>query len=152
MELLAGGLLNHHTEEETMGFWETVKREARKGMEEGWELAKRGAVVARVQAEETWKKGSVVAKEKAAEMAEIGRLRVQIFLAHQKAQRNFTEIGGKVYDLLKSGAKNPLEAAPIRKLLADTAKLERQIDRLKKQAAAVGKKGRAGKAVAARKA
>lgn len=134
-----------------MGFWDVVKREARKGLEEGLELAKQGAVVARERAGEAWMKGSAVAREKAAEMAEIGRLRVQIYLAHQKAQRNFTEIGGKVYDLLKSGAKNPLEAAPIRKLLADTAKLERQIDRLKKQAAAVGKKGRAGKAVAARK-
>ncbi|MBI5378527.1 MAG: hypothetical protein HZA23_00025 [Nitrospirae bacterium] len=134
-----------------MGFWETVKREARKGMEEGWVLAKRGAEVAKIQAEEAWKKGSVVAREKASEMAEIGRLRVQIYLAHQKAQRNFTEIGGKVYDLLKSGVAKPLEAAPVRKLLADTAKLERQVAKLEKQAAAVGKKGRTGKPALPRK-
>lgn len=70
--------------------------------------------------------GSV--SKKADHLAEIGRLRYQIFLFEQKAEKNFSEIGERIYQLAKvNGAKNPISDPTIKKKLADSRKIERKL-------------------------
>ncbi|MDC4225305.1 MAG: hypothetical protein MPW15_13975 [Candidatus Manganitrophus sp.] len=41
-------------------------------------------------------------RKKADHLAQIGRLRYQIFLFEQKAEKNFSEIGERIYQLARS--------------------------------------------------
>ena len=47
-----------------------------------------------------------------------------------KVQSNFTELGGKVYDLASKGSKNPLLDAKVISAIKGVKKLEAQIARL----------------------
>ncbi|MDP1758426.1 MAG: hypothetical protein Q8K77_01345 [Thermodesulfovibrionales bacterium] len=47
-----------------------------------------------------------------------------------KVQSNFTELGGKVYDLASKGSKNLLLDAKVKSLVAGVKKLEAQIAKL----------------------
>ncbi len=100
-----------------MGLWDRVKKDAKKGVDEG---------VAAVR------KGAAVAVEKAEELAEEGKRRYKIFELKQKVQSNFTELGGKVYDLASKGAKSPLLDARVKAAIAGIKKLEVQIVKLEK--------------------
>ncbi|NKE71709.1 hypothetical protein [Candidatus Manganitrophus noduliformans] len=73
--------------------------------------------------------GSV--SEKADHLAQIGKLRYQIFLFEQKAEKNFSEIGERLFELAEAnGAKNPLSDPTIKKKLADAKKIERKLKSL----------------------
>lgn len=73
--------------------------------------------------------GSV--SKKADHLAQIGRLRYQIFLFEQKAEKNFSEIGERIYQLTQNnGAKNLVSDPTIKKKLADARKIERKLKSL----------------------
>jgi len=70
--------------------------------------------------------GSV--SEKADQMARIGKLRYQVFLFEQKAEKNFSEIGERIYQMAQeNGLKNPASDPVIKKKLADAKKIERKL-------------------------
>jgi hypothetical protein len=98
-----------------MGLWDRVKKDIQKGVDES---------IAAVR------KGATVAVEKAEELAEEGKRRYKVFELKMKVQSNFTELGGKVYDLASKSAKSPLLDAKVKAIMAGIKKLEAQIARL----------------------
>ncbi len=98
-----------------MGLWDRIKKDIKKGINEGVSAVKQGATVA---------------VEKAEELAEEGKRRYRIFELKQKVQSNFTELGGKVYDLSSKGAKNPLIDTKVKSTISGIKKLENQISKL----------------------
>jgi hypothetical protein len=108
-----------------MGLWDRVKKDIQKGVDEG---------IAAVR------KGAAVAVEKAEELAEEGKRRYKVFELKMKVQSNFTELGGKVYDLASKGSKNPLLDAKVLSAINGVKKLEAQIAKLEKAAGASPKK------------
>ncbi len=97
-----------------MGFWENVKRDIQKGFKEGIGIVKEGVTVVR---------------EKAEELTEEGKRRLKIFDLKTKVQREFAELGGKIYDL-SSKMKNPMLDSKVKTVMSRIKKLEMQIARL----------------------
>ena len=110
-----------------MGLWDRIQKDVKKGLDEG---------VAAVR------KGATVAVEKAEELAEEGKRRYKVFELKMKVQSNFTELGGKVYDLTSKGSKNLMLDTKVKSLVAGVKKLEAQIAKLEKAAGAATKKGK----------
>jgi hypothetical protein len=73
------------------------------------------------------KEGSNIAAEKAGQMAEMGKIRYQIFLLEQKIEKNFSEMGTRLYDLLEARSKAPLSDGTIKKKVMEAKKLEKKI-------------------------
>lgn len=72
-----------------------------------------------------------VASKKADQLAQVGRLRYQIFLFEQKAEKNFSEIGEQIFRLVEAdGRENPTADPLIRKKLAEAKKIERKLKSL----------------------
>ncbi len=97
-----------------MDFWEKVKKDIQKGIQEG---------IGKVR------EGVVAFKEKAEELTEEGKRRLKIFELKAKVQREFAELGGRVYDL-SSKVKNPMIHNKIKTVIARIKKLEMQIAKL----------------------
>jgi len=115
-----------------MGFWDNVNDELKKAMGEGWSAVK--------------------------ENAKIGKLHLKISSLHRKAEKNFSEIGGKVYEMAnRTGeAGNPLEAKDIIQLIeeirateAEVSEIEALIAKMRSREAAAGAKTEAKKEEAA---
>lgn len=103
-----------------MGLWDRIKKDVEKGIDEGVTAVRQGATIA---------------VEKAEELAEEGKRRYKIFGLKQKVQSNFTELGGKVYDLTTKGTKNPLLDKKVKSFISGIKKLESQITKLERPAA-----------------
>ncbi|MBI5345121.1 MAG: hypothetical protein HZB83_07280 [Deltaproteobacteria bacterium] len=76
-----------------MGFWNNVNDELKKAVEEGWTAVKEGA--------------------------KIGKMRLQIYSLHKKAEGLFAEIGGTVYDMAKPPYENPLSRPEVLRLIEE---------------------------------
>ncbi len=100
-----------------MGLWDRVKRDVKKGIEEGVSAMRQGATIA---------------IEKAEELADEGKKRYKVFELKQKVQSNFTELGGRIYDLSAQGAQNPMLNAKVKSAIAGIKRLENQIEKLEK--------------------
>ncbi|MBI4683698.1 MAG: hypothetical protein HY755_00685 [Nitrospirae bacterium] len=119
-----------------MGLWDKIQKDVRKGIDEG---------VAAVR------KGATVAVEKAEELAEEGKRRYKIFELKQKVQSNFTELGGKIYDLASKGAKDLMLDSKVKSTITGIKKLELQIAKLENISAKKGASRSKTKAKAKRK-
>ncbi|HLG21682.1 MAG TPA: hypothetical protein VI382_02615 [Candidatus Manganitrophaceae bacterium] len=109
-----------------MTFWNKVKSDMRKGMKQGVSALK---------------EGSNVAFEKAGQVAEVGKTRYQIFLLEQKTEKNFSEIGQRIYDLIsENGSKNPLSDPLVKSKLAEAKKLEKKAKILHEKMGTIRKK------------
>lgn len=97
-----------------MSFWDKVKKDIQKGLQEGMAFVKEGATVV---------------MEKAEELTEEGKKRYNIFELKTKVQKEITELGGKVYDL-SSKRKNPLLDSKVKANILRIKKLELKIDKL----------------------
>lgn len=100
-----------------MGLWDRVKRDVKKGIEEGVSVMRQGATIA---------------VEKAEELADEGKRRYKVFELKQKIQSNFAELGGRIYDLASKGAQNPMLNAKVKSAVAGIKRLENQIEKLEK--------------------
>lgn len=97
-----------------MNFWEKIKRDIQRGVKEGIGMVKEGVTVVR---------------EKAEEITEEGKRRLKIFDLKTRVQREFAELGGKVYDL-SSKMKNPLLDSKVKAVISKIKRLEMQIEKL----------------------
>ncbi|MCE5195458.1 MAG: hypothetical protein LLF28_08450 [Nitrospiraceae bacterium] len=100
-----------------MTLWDKIKKDIKKGIDEGVSTVKQGAAVA---------------VEKAGELAEEGKRRYKIFELKQKIHSNFTELGGKIYDLTINKIKNPLNDAKVKSVISSIKKLEAETAKLEK--------------------
>jgi archaellum component FlaC len=98
-----------------MNFWEKVKRDIQKGIQEGIDFVKEGATVV---------------KEKAEELTEEGKKQYKIFEIKTKVQKEMAELGGRVYDL-SSQVKNPFLDSKVKAIINRIKKFEAQITKLK---------------------
>jgi hypothetical protein len=94
--------------------------------------------------ETLWEKvkhGFIIAAEKTDELTKIGKLKLDIIATHRKIRQNFEELGGRAYELLKTGrSKKPVRGdkeisqiiRKIKDLEKDLAKQEKEIKKLTK--------------------
>ena len=74
-------------------------------------------------------------------VAEVGKTRYQIFLLEQKTEKNFSEIGQRIYDLIsENGSKNPLSDPLVKSKLAEAKKLEKKAKILHEKMGTIRKK------------
>lgn len=107
-----------------MSFWEEIKKDLQKGLHEGIAAVKEGAVYVR---------------EKAEELTEEGKRQYRLFELKSKVQREFTELGGKVYDA-SGKMKNPLVNPKIKAVLGRIKKLEAEVAKVQGKPGAKTKK------------
>lgn len=97
-----------------MNFWTKIRDDLQKGVGEGIAIVKEGA--------------SVV-KKKADEFTEEGKRRYQLYELKTKVHKEFSELGGIVYDLSEK-VKNPMLNNKVKAIKAGIKKLEVQIQKL----------------------
>ena len=102
------------------GFWKKVK----KTLKESAEIIKETAVTV---------------AEKTQEATEMGKLKIQIMGLNRAAEKNFAEMGGRVYELLESGVKNILFDAKLRKLVDKARQYEEKINKAEEKLKNLGK-------------
>ena len=93
-----------------MSFWNTVKKDLKKAVEEGWTAVKDGAKVA---------------AEKSEEVAKTGKLKYKAHILHKDAEKLFADLGGLIYDLANGRSKkNPLSNPEVKRLVKEIGQLE----------------------------
>jgi polyhydroxyalkanoate synthesis regulator phasin len=97
-----------------MNFWEKVKEDLQKGVEEGIAFVREGASVA---------------KKKAEELTEEGKRRYRLYELKTSVQKEIAELGGKVYDL-SAKVRNPMLDSKVKAIKARIKKLETEIAKL----------------------
>lgn len=112
-----------------MGFWDNVNDELKKAVGESWSAVK--------------------------ENAKMGKLRLKANSLHKKAERHFSEIGGKVYEIYNTTGEekaNPLESHEVIRLVEEIRAAEAQVSEIKAEIAKIkrgeesaGRKEAAGK-------
>lgn len=107
-----------------MNFWENVKKDMQKGLKEGIVYLKEGAAIVKVKAEE---------------LTEEGKKRYKIFEMKTKVQKDISDLGGKVYDLISKN-KNPLQDKVVKAIISRIKKFEMRIAKLEGKQARVPKK------------
>jgi len=100
-----------------MNFWEKIKKDLQKGIEEGMTVIKEGAAVV---------------KEKAEELTEEAKKQYRIYELKTKVQKWMTELGGRVYELSSKGG-NPMSDVTVKLVINRIKKLEKQIAKLEEK-------------------
>jgi peptidoglycan hydrolase CwlO-like protein len=104
--------------EDEMNFWEKIKSDMQKGVEEGITFVKEGAAVV---------------QKKAGELTEEGKKRYRLFELRSKVQKEISDLGGRVYDL-SSKVKNPMLDVRVKAIKARIEKLQVEIMNLEGKA------------------
>ncbi len=126
-----------------MGFWDKLKRDIKKGIDEGLEALK---------------ESKEVIKSRAEHVTDDIKKKVKVFELKQKIQAQLTELGGLVYDLQHDKRKNPLRDEKVQKVLEKIGKMDEQVKKLEgkiketaKKAKTVARKKTTSKAKSAKK-
>ncbi len=98
-----------------MDFWEKIRKDVQKGYKEGLAAIK---------------EGSIVVRKKADELAVEGKKQLKLFELKQKVQSRFTDLGGRVYELIKAGNSNPAADEKVQSIIEAVDKIEVQIHKL----------------------
>ena len=105
-----------------MGFWDKLKRDIKKGIDEGLEALKEGTEVIRHRAED---------------MTDEVKKKIKIFELKQKIQVQLTELGGRVYEVVSEGKRrNPVLDENVKKIFDRIKKIDEQISKLEGKAVA----------------
>ena len=97
-----------------MEFWEKIRKDVRKGFQDGLAVIREGAVAV---------------KEKAEELTEEGKRQYKLFDLKTKVQKEITELGGKVYGLI-CAEKDPVADSKVKASVSRIKKLETRIAQL----------------------
>ncbi len=81
------------------------------------------------------RKGFILAAEKTDELTKIGKLRVDIVGIHRNIRQNFEELGGRIYELAKTGRrkKSVTDDDSVIELINKIKKLEKELVKEEKQ-------------------
>ncbi|GBD99793.1 hypothetical protein BMS3Abin07_01839 [bacterium BMS3Abin07] len=101
-----------------MGFWDSIKADIKKGIDEGIHVVREST-------------SSVM--ERAEVLAEEGKKKIRAFEIKQKIQVHFTELGGKLYDLIDKKSKSPASHPSIKSLLKKIDQLKEQLTKLEEK-------------------
>jgi hypothetical protein len=95
-----------------MGFWDSLKKDIKKGVDEGLEA---------------FKEGTEAIKHKAGSVTEDIKKKVKSFELKQKIQVQLTELGGRVYEVASDKRRNPMKDKQVTKIVNTISKIESQI-------------------------
>ncbi len=123
-----------------MGFWDRVRKDLQHAMKEGVDLLKEGTSTLRTEARRVAEKGAATMTTEARRMTQLGKLRYRISRLNQKAASNFSEIGGRVYDLASEDLKAFKFDEKLEKLVMDTKAIESEIKKLEGEVRKLSKK------------
>ena len=98
-----------------MGFWDSISKDMKKGLDEGIHYLKEGT-------------SSVM--EWAEDLTEEGKRKIKMFEIKQKVQVQLTELGGKIYDLIEKKSKSPASSPSIKPILKKIDSLKEQLKKL----------------------
>jgi polyhydroxyalkanoate synthesis regulator phasin len=96
------------------GLFDKIKKDVKKGIEEGIAVVKEGANVV---------------SEKMGELTAEGKRQYKMFDLKAKIQNQMTELGGRAYDLLDS-KKSPAADSKVKAVYVKIKKLEEQLSKL----------------------
>ncbi len=122
-----------------MGFWDKLKKDIKKGIDEGLEALK---------------ESTEVLKNRAGTVTDDIKKKVKVFELRQKIQAQLTELGGLIYDISADKRKNPMRDEKVQKLIEKIKKLDDQVKKLEgkiEQAAKKVKKKATSKKATAKK-
>jgi vacuolar-type H+-ATPase subunit I/STV1 len=108
-----------------MGFWDKLKRDIKKGFDEGLDVIK---------------EGTEVTKKKAGVVYEDLKKKIKAFEMKQKVQAYLTDLGGRVYEIASESRKNPLLDEKVKKILERIRKADLQISKLEAEVKEITKK------------
>jgi hypothetical protein len=117
-----------------MGFGQRVKKDLELALQEGAQLIREGSALLGAQASSAAKKGAASLKSETQRLTNLGQVRYQLFQLNRRAQENFSKIGSTVYELTSNGRGELKINEPLRKLIADTQAIEKQIKTLETKA------------------
>lgn len=108
------------------GLLDKIKKDLRKGIEEGIAVVREGAIVV---------------SQKVGELTGEGKRQYKIFALKTKIQNQITELGGRTHEVL-AGKKSPAVDSKVKVIMAKIKKLEAQLIKVegKKETRAVAKK------------
>lgn len=88
------------------------------------------------------KQGFLLAAERTDELTKIGKLKLDMVATHRKIRQNLEELGGRTYELVKSGKrkKSVIEDEDVAKLIKAIRSLEKQLSKEEKELAKLKKK------------
>ncbi len=98
-----------------MGFLDKLKRDIKKGIDEGLEALK---------------ESTEVLKSRAEHVTEDLKSKVKVFELKQKIQAQLTELGGLVYEISGDKRKNPMRDEKVQKVLQRINRMQEQVDKL----------------------
>jgi hypothetical protein len=126
--------LKNHKEETVAGLFDKIKKDVKKGIEEGIAVVKEGANVV---------------SEKMGELTAEGKRQYKMFALKAKIQSKMTELGGRAYDVLDS-KKSPAADSRVKAVYVKIKKLEEQLSKIEggKETKAAARKKPAAKAKA----
>ena len=76
--------------------------------------------------------------EKTEELSKIGRLKIQIIAVKRDIEKNFTDLGGRVYEMLNSRSKTGVDKDPeIIGIVAAIKELEKKLEKLEENVEAI---------------
>jgi hypothetical protein len=120
-----------------MTFWDSIKKDIKKGIDEGIHVMK---------------EGTATVIERAEALAEEGKKKIKVFEIKQKIQVQLTELGGKVHDLLEKNAKSPTAHPSVKNILKKIENLKEQLKKVEVKVKTKAKKKTAKKKTAKKKA
>ncbi len=98
-----------------MGFWDNLKRDIKKGIDEGLEALR---------------EGTESLKQKAEGLTTDMKKKLKIFEMKQKMQAQLTELGGRVFEAALEKKRNPFNDEKVKKVLQRLHKLNEEIMKL----------------------
>jgi hypothetical protein len=117
-----------------MGFRHRVRKDLEAALREGADMIKEGTALLGAQASLAAKQGAASLKAGTRRLTSLGQIRYQLFQLNRQAEAKFAEIGSKVYDLASNGRGEVKLTDPLRKLIASTQAIEKQIKALEAKA------------------
>jgi len=103
-----------------MAFWDKLRRDIKKGFDEGLHA---------------FKEGTTVIKKRAETLSDDLKKKVKVFELKQKIQVHLTDLGGRVYEIASDKRRNPLTHEKVKAILEKIKKIEGQIEKIEAKAA-----------------
>ncbi|NOY39662.1 MAG: hypothetical protein GXO95_05415 [Nitrospirae bacterium] len=101
-----------------MAFWDKLKKDIKKGIDEGLHA---------------FMEGTTVIKKRAGTLSDDVKKKVKVFELKQKIQIHLTDLGGRVYEVALDKRRNPLTNEKVKAIVEKIKKIEGQIEKLETQ-------------------
>lgn len=132
-----------------MGFWDSIRKDIEKGVKEvrtGWKeglnVVKAKALDLTREARRMASSGTAAVTAETGRMARLGKIRYERLRLSQAAQTKFTDLGGRMYDLIQKKRQALTLDAQTGRMVEEIRRLEQQIKALEAEARQLSKQVR----------